>query len=249
MVNEVIVNYLKQTKDNFPLEIIKKKILDSGYLKKDLEEALAYLGLPIDKLPEIALPNNNVLALNALSNLDNSLKISDGKNPFSNYSNVANEFRDNNFNNFKDQLAKNMEDKEEPKKSSSKKIVLSLIVFGFLAIVLVLFFLFRDFSFDINSLDLKNSSKESFSVTETPSANTEIPSSSSVPIQNSSSGGGNGGSGGGGNSGGTTPSNNVDSNEIPAFPDLTGVVILDSDLFFENLDSNVLEKLFNFIFS
>ena len=43
MVNERIYDYLKQYKDKFPFEALKQKCIDSGYSKKDVEEAAMFL--------------------------------------------------------------------------------------------------------------------------------------------------------------------------------------------------------------
>lgn len=45
MVNDVILNYLKETKDKFPIGRIKEKILSSGYSEAEFNDALNSLGV------------------------------------------------------------------------------------------------------------------------------------------------------------------------------------------------------------
>jgi cytoskeletal protein RodZ len=43
MVNKIVLEYFKTHKDKYKLEDLKKKALDSGYSKKDIDEAIAQL--------------------------------------------------------------------------------------------------------------------------------------------------------------------------------------------------------------
>jgi len=53
MAKKYIIDYLKENKDKFPLEVLKKKLLGAGYPEGDIDEAIKILQQPI---PEVLKP-------------------------------------------------------------------------------------------------------------------------------------------------------------------------------------------------
>jgi len=49
MVNQYIVNYLKENKDKFPIDVLKKRLSEAGYPEKEIEEAINLIQKPISK--------------------------------------------------------------------------------------------------------------------------------------------------------------------------------------------------------
>jgi len=56
MVNEVILDYLRENKDKFPIESIKEKVLSSGYLEEEFNEAINELNLQ-KSYPPVPIPD------------------------------------------------------------------------------------------------------------------------------------------------------------------------------------------------
>jgi hypothetical protein len=54
MVDKTILNYLKKYKDKYPLEELKKKIIGSGYSRKQVDEAVENLGIDKQKKEKIS---------------------------------------------------------------------------------------------------------------------------------------------------------------------------------------------------
>lgn len=52
MVNQIIVDYLKNNKDKYPIEALKQQIISSGYSETEINEAVEALKLPEEKKVE-----------------------------------------------------------------------------------------------------------------------------------------------------------------------------------------------------
>jgi len=53
MVNQNIINYLKENEDKFPQEVLKKRLIEAGYPKDQIEEGIriVYKGVSIPPTP------------------------------------------------------------------------------------------------------------------------------------------------------------------------------------------------------
>jgi hypothetical protein len=50
MANKYIIDYLKENKDKFSLDVLKKKLIEAGYPEREIEEAMKIFQQPTSKI-------------------------------------------------------------------------------------------------------------------------------------------------------------------------------------------------------
>lgn len=58
MSNRYIIDYLRQNKDKFPIEALKKKLLEAGYPEKEIDEAIKIVQEPVSKFQKTERATN-----------------------------------------------------------------------------------------------------------------------------------------------------------------------------------------------